>query len=470
MPGNLLYEEVRKSLPAETESALPPGSGEGQDPDISIIVLDDDPTGTQTVHSVPVITEWSVEAISGELRAQSPVFFILTNSRSLDEGTAGKLATLIGANIREAAARCGRGFRLMSRSDSTLRGHYPHEVDLLEASLYGTGAIQVLIPAFIEGGRVTVDGIHYVREKDELIPVADTPFALDASFGFKHSRLSEWVREKSKGQKGDSDILSIPLSMIRRGGVAGVFAALSAIRGQSIVIVDAFAYSDLEIVSRAFRHAERSGKAFLYRTGASFVRSYAGIKARGDWSPAESRDASANGGLIVVGSYVPKSTLQLAYLRERAGIPALELDVAPGEQAEPAELQVRRITGAAESALGKGLDVIVYTSRNQVRKAGAAENLEYGNAVSRLLVDIVSAIRVKPRFLIAKGGITSSDIATKSLGVKRAMVLGQLLPGVPVWSLGTEARFPGMPYCIFPGNVGSESALLEAYRILTRSR
>jgi uncharacterized protein YgbK (DUF1537 family) len=61
--------------------------------------------------------------------------------------------------------------------------------------------------------------------------------------------------------------------------------------------------------------------------------------------------------------------------------------------------------------------------------------------------------------LIAKGGITSSDIATKSLKVKLAMVAGSILPGVPVWKLGEESLFPGMHYVIFPGNVGGDDAL-----------
>ena len=46
--------------------------------------------------------------------------------------------------------------------------------------------------------------------------------------------------------------------------------------------------------------------------------------------------------------------------------------------------------------------------------------------------------------------------------MKRARVLGQLLPGVPVWELGDETKFPGLPYIVFPGNVGGPTALVEA--------
>ena len=70
--------------------------------------------------------------------------------------------------------------------------------------------------------------------------------------------------------------------------------------------------------------------------------------------------------------------------------------------------------------------------------------------------------------MIAKGGITSSDVATRGLGVKRALVRGQLLPGVPVWRLGAEARFPGIDYVVFPGNVGSDTALADAVQQLSQ--
>ena len=106
--------------------------------------------------------------------------------------------------------------------------------------------------------------------------------------------------------------------------------------------------------------------------------------------------------------------------------------------------------------------MVLATSRELVTSGDAAASLDIGNRVSAALVEIVRRLEVRPRYLIAKGGITSSDLATKGLGVKRALVRGQLLPGVPVWELGPETRFPGLPYIVFPGNVGGPSALTDA--------
>jgi uncharacterized protein YgbK (DUF1537 family) len=75
-------------------------------------------------------------------------------------------------------------------------------------------------------------------------------------------------------------------------------------------------------------------------------------------------------------------------------------------------------------------------------------------------------------FVVAKGGITSSDVATKGLEVRRAEVAGPLLPPaiVPVWILPDENDFPGLPYVIFPGNVGGPGSLAQAVEILRGER
>ena len=53
----------------------------------------------------------------------------------------------------------------------------------------------------------------------------------------------------------------------------------------------------------------------------------------------------------------------------------------------------------------------------------------------------------------------SSDIGTKALKVTCATAMGQILPGIPVWQTGAESTFPGLPYVIFPGNVGKADSL-----------
>jgi uncharacterized protein YgbK (DUF1537 family) len=130
--------------------------------------------------------------------------------------------------------------------------------------------------------------------------------------------------------------------------------------------------------------------------------------------------------------------------------------------------ELGRVARLVENALHDGKDVVVYTSRKLHTAADSQGNLLIGHRVSDGLITLLGMLSGKPRYLLAKGGITASDVATKGLSVRRAMVLGQILPGVPVWRLGEESRYPGLPYIVFPGNVGNSEALADVIKMLRR--
>jgi uncharacterized protein YgbK (DUF1537 family) len=433
-----------------------------------LVVLDDDPTGTQTVHHVPVLTTWEVEALAAELAEPGPVFYILTNSRSLTLPDAQALNTAIGRNLIAASAASGREFEVVSRSDSTLRGHYPGETDALAAALGGAVDATLIIPFFLEGGRFTLDDIHYVAEGGRLVPAAQTPFARDAAFGYHHSYLPAWVEEKSGGRIPAAAVASITLADLRVHGPDAVLAKLAGLHDGRVCVVNAAALRDLEVLVVALLQAEAQGKRFLYRTAASFVQARAGITARPLLGPADLDLPAQGGGLFVVGSYVPKTTGQVTALLAEPALAHVEVDV-PALLGPPRRAaEIERASAQIATALTAGQDAVLSTSRDLVTGADAAASLAIGRQVSAALVAIVAGLAQRPRYLVAKGGITSSDIATQALGIRRALVLGQILPGVPVWQTGRESRYPGLPYIVFPGNVGGEDALATIYRQLRR--
>lgn len=438
-----------------------------------LIVLDDDPTGTQTVYNIPVLTEWSVESLAAELSHNThSAFYILTNSRSLPEPEAIQLNQEIGRNLKQAAANTQRQFAIVSRSDSTLRGHFPAELDALAESLDGSFAAWLLIPFFLEGGRYTIDDVHYVAEGERLIPAAETPFAQDAAFGYRASNLRQWVTEKSHGRIPSSAVHSISIQQMRQEGPEAVSQQLLSLPKGSVCVVNAVSYRDLEIFVRGLLTAEAQGKRYLYRTAASFVRVRAGL---GERPLLTTQELTANqptdvGGLVIVGSYVPKTTQQLASLREDSSTCALEVNVARLLNDASQGSEIKRIIQQAEEAIRQGQDAVIFTSRQLVTGENAANSLAIGSRISDSLIQIVQGIQTRPSFLIAKGGITSSDVATKGLGIKRAMVMGQILPGIPVWQAGAESRYPDLPYIVFPGNVGGAAALREAVGKLRKIR
>ncbi len=430
----------------------------------TLVVLDDDPTGTQTVHDVPVLTEWSVASLEAELGRGGPVFFVLTNSRSLPLAAAQALNAEIGRNLSEAAWRVGRDFAVVSRSDSTLRGHYPGEVDALAEWLGQTFDATLIIPFFLEGGRYTIGNIHYVAEGDVLTPAAETPFARDAAFGYRSSNLRRWVEEKTGGRVAADDVYAITIQQLRVGGPRVVGNALMDLEHGDVCVVNGVNMRDMEVFVSGLLDAEESGKRFLYRTAASFVQARAGMAPRPLLRPAELGLPAQGGALFVVGSYVPKTTAQLGRLLAETDIARVEVDAGALLDPARAAAAVADAAAAVSAALRRGEDVALYTSRTLITGADAAASLAIGGRISESLVQVVRSLEERPRYLVAKGGITASDIATKALGIRRAQVLGQALPGVPVWQAGEESLYPGLAYVVFPGNVGGDDALASLLR------
>ncbi len=428
--------------------------------DSTLVVLDDDPTGTQTVSNISVITAWDGPTLQSELAAAPACFYILTNSRSLSADASRALHRELATNLRAASAATQRPIVVASRSDSTLRGYYPLETDTL-AEVLGPFDATLLTPYFEAGGRYTLDDIHYVAEGDRLVPAAETPFARDAAFGYRHSHLPSWVEEKTAGRVRAVDVASISLELIRCGGPAAVAENLRALPRGSVCVVNAAAPRDMEVVAAATLAAEKAGSRFLYRTAAAWVAARIGQSPHGLLSSAAFTTDTAHGGLVIVGSYVPKTTTQLQALLANDRLTAIELSVTDLLEPAARASTLAHAIAAMNRAIAAGRDTVVYTSRTLITSTDAATSLDIGRRVSDALIAIVQGLAVTPRYLIAKGGITSSDTATHGLGVRRAVVLGQAIPGVPVWQLGAESKYPGLGYVVFPGNVGADTALAD---------
>lgn len=432
-----------------------------------VMVLDDDPTGVQTVHDIPVVTTWDTDTLTRVLSSGERLFFVLTNSRSFSAETTVQVHQEIARNALAAAQRAGVELMIISRGDSTLRGHYPLETRTLRESLEAEGqpafAGEVLCPFFKEGGRFTIGGVHYVKEGEQLTPAAQTEFAHDKTFGYTHSRLAEYIREKSGGEILPEQIVTITLAELRSLDLNAIEQKLLSMQGYHYIAADAIEEADVQVLAIVLMRLMQRGRHYLIRSAAAVPKVFGNVPDR----PLLSREEmispdSTTGGLVLVGSHVKKTTDQLNCLRESdAALTFIEFQVEGWQFPSGLEAETRRTIALAEEAMRAGRTAVVYTSRQLVLPQGASpeELLAISVQISEAVTSVVGMLSFRPRFLIAKGGITSSDVGTKGLRVKQALVLGQAQPGVPVWRTGEESRFPGLSYIIFPGNVGSVSTL-----------
>ncbi|GGL94635.1 four-carbon acid sugar kinase family protein [Nakamurella endophytica] len=440
-----------------------------------LVVLDDDPTGTQTVRDLPVLTRWGTDDIRWALRQQTAGFFVLTNTRSLSAQAAADRNREVATACLTAATAEGVSVAFASRGDSTLRGHFPLETDVLAevmARYDGPVDAVLLAPAYVDAGRVTVDGIHWLRSAAGLTPVADGEFARDATFGYRSSRLAEWVEEKSGGRVAASDVAGIPVTTLRAAAPAEVASRLGSARGGRVVVLDAVVDDDLRAAVLGVLEAETAGARFLYRVGPSFVRARAGQDAHPPLSGSELAELVLRDrhGLVVVGSHVGLTSRQLARLRERRPVVHVEMDVATTVDPASADGHLAAVVDRAVSALATHT-VVVATSRTLVTGAGPAESLSLAGRVSAALTlataRIVAAAR--PAYVVAKGGITSSDIATGALGIHRAWVRGTLLPGIVSLWQAVDGPASGLAYVVFAGNVGDDESLATVVQRLEGS-
>ena len=438
-----------------------------------IVVLDDDPTGVQTVHDISVYTSWEKDSIRQGFEEKNNLFYVLTNSRGFTAEQTTKAHREIAAVVDEMARETGREYIFISRSDSTLRGHYPLETELLKKSYeQNTGNIvdgEILCPFFKEGGRFTIDNIHYVKYGGELIPANETEFAKDRTFGYAAATMPEYVEEKTRGAYRASDVTCISLEDIHNMDIDKIEAQLMEVKDFNKIVVNAVDYADLKVFCVALYRAMAKGKVFLFRTAAAIVKVMGAVSDQ----PLLTREQmvireTANGGIIVVGSHTDKTTKQVESLRELADIEFIELDASLVRDDTAFAAEVKRCLDREEECLKAGRTVCCYTTRALIMAdtGDKEDELRLSVKISDAVQSLVGKLSITPSFVIAKGGITSSDVGTKALAVKKANVLGQIKPGIPVWQTGAESKFPITPYVIFPGNVGEVTTLREAVEVL----
>jgi uncharacterized protein YgbK (DUF1537 family) len=432
-----------------------------------IIVLDDDPTGSQTVHSCLLLMQWDVETLRLGLADEAPIFFVLTNTRSLPPEKAKSITQEVCQNLKNAIElEHIQDFLVVSRSDSTLRGHYPIETDAIAVEL-GPFDAHFLVPAFFEGGRITRDSVHYLKVNGVDTPMHETEFAKDSVFGYTHSYLPDYVEEKTNGSIHANQVERFLLADIR----PGIRDRLQTLHDNQCCVVDAETQKDMDRFASDILATASEGKRFLFRSAASLLTSLANL-GKQPIAPEEMARYVREGkpGVVLVGSHVKKTTEQLTKLLEAPGTVGVEIDVAQligSNDAHDALLKSTIDTVNEIHAAGK--TPVVYTSRNELTFEDVQTRLDFGDRVSGLLMDVLQNLPGDIGFLISKGGITSNDTLSKGLALRTARLLGQVLAGVSmVRTPENHPQFSNLPVVLFPGNVGDETALATVYQRLNQ--
>ncbi|MGB5637068.1 MAG: four-carbon acid sugar kinase family protein [Waterburya sp.] len=449
-----------------------------------IIVIDDDPTGSQTVHSCLLLMQWDVATLKQGLQDNIPIFFILSNTRAMNPNRAAAIIQEICQNLKIAIAEVGiKDFLVVSRSDSTLRGHYPIETDIIAQELGGFDA-HFLTPAFFEGGRVTIDSTHYLLIDGVKTPVAETEFAQDSVFGYSYSYLPDYVAEKTQNKIPSEAVVKFALSDIRTGeqypavkrqglrSLPQIEQRLLELTDNQCVVVDGEIQADFDLFAQAILQATAQGKRFLFRSAASLLTSLAQL-GKQPTPPANmiGYRPTNQPGVVLVGSHVQKTTQQLKQLLQAEQVVGIEIDVVRlRDRPQDKNAMIQSTLNQLQEVFNQGKTPVVYTSREELSFADVQQRLQFGKMVSSLLMEVVHGLPKSISFLISKGGITSNDVLSVGLNLTKARLLGQILPGCSVIRTEpTHPQFPNLPVVLFPGNVGKQDSLFAAWHRLTIS-
>ena len=435
-----------------------------------IIVLDDDPTGSQTVHSCLLLMGWDLETLCQGLQDGAPIFFVLTNTRALNPTAAAAVTRQVCQNLKRAIAQTGvQDFLVVSRSDSTLRGHYPIETDVIATEL-GPFDAHFLVPAFFEGGRITRDSQHYLLVEGVPTPVEATEFARDSVFGYSTGYLPAYVAEKTQGRIRADQVQRFTLTDLRQG----CLDRLLTLQDNVCCAVDGETQADLDSFAQDILTAASRGQRFLFRSAASLLTALAALPPQPVAADQMHRYVRGSApGVVIVGSHVQKTTRQLECLLDQPGVGGIEVAVTRLQSDGPqgADALRQETLAQVEAVYRRGEVPVVYTSRQELSFASVEARLDFGLQVSALLMAVIQGLPEDIGFLISKGGITSNDTLSTGLALTSARLLGQILPGVSVvCTPAHHPRFPDLPVVLFPGNVGDDQALATAYQRLRGAR
>jgi uncharacterized protein YgbK (DUF1537 family) len=451
---------------------------------LKIVVIDDDPTGSQTVHGCPLLLRWDAATLAAGLAHPSPLLFLLANTRALDPGESGRRLRDICGALRAAIAAAGiEHWLVVSRGDSTLRGHFPLEVDVIAEEL-GPFDATFLVPAFLEGGRTTVNGVHLLHGR----PVHESAFARDRLFGYGTSDLAEWAAEKSGGRIAAGAVRRIGLAELEAGGAA-LREQLASLAANAFVAVDAEQPRQLAELGAAVREltapaaAGRWGRPrrFLFQSAASLLNGLADLPppARCGAELAGLRRRDAGGaplpGLVLVGSHVPLADAQLAQLLAEPGCGGVEVQVAQLQRVLEGPVPHHLLASLEQEWHGRllrllesGRTPVLSTSRGELLCRHAAERRALGIALAEVMARLAASLAPRLGYLISKGGITSHTLLADGLQQTMVALQGQLLPGLSLVLPAQDAdpASQGLPVLTMPGNLGEADTLRQAWRLM----
>ena len=431
-----------------------------------LIVIDDDPTGSQTVHSCLLLLNWQVETLMAGLQHPANVFFILANTRALPRQDAEVRLRAICRNLRQALKQLNlEHWQLVSRGDSTLRSHFPLEAQVLSQEL-GPFAVVFLLPAFLPGGRTTVGGHHCLHGQ----PVHRSSYARDSRFGYTTSSLAAWVEQKSGGRVPQATVTGLHWES-DDSNPGHLLHHLASLPRGAVVTVDASEPEHLRRFGELMQGRRQQGHRDLCWGAASLINALVDpgpqMLTPKDLAALRRRDAGRlQPGLVLLGSHQPGADRQLATLLTVPSVKGLEIPLERLQQGPDPALATALAAALEHTLHQERRTVVLYTSRGERLRGDEAGQLALARAVAQLQETLLAPLAPSLGYVISKGGSTSDTLLRHGLGLDHVVLRGQVMPGISLVQPPVPKDQAALPVVCVPGNMGTDETLLDLHRLM----
>lgn len=431
------------------------------------VVIEDDPVGYSDnigmLPCIPVEDEISANVLYDRIVSLDEeilkfnMFFIATPSRRLSQEKSLVLNREIGLALRKYfGKKTVSDVRIISKIDSCLRSNYEAEYDGLTDGLGKRECIEILVPSYVEQGRVTLHGSQYIKTAGEFKLMEGSEFSSFKGLEYKNSDLALWLESRAPHIRGRKRVGLVDIDVLRTQRPEAI--------AQSIIDTQAKAYAfdtieleDLALVSHVIEILETKGKTLYLKFGPSMINCYAKRYAIPQEANTLSYINKNDKGIFIAGSLTSITKKQIEeydVFRNTSIVTVREADLENIKNVD------RTIDSRSEKIvkLNKNGDDVILTTEYWKTDKNEYPDIQKRDTVLSILARICQKIRhTDTRWFLLKGSDTALYTIIHGLDIQYFYYCGQIIPGVIHCKCMYEGHLKS--FFIVGGNVGTSDLL-----------
>ncbi len=435
------------------------------------VVIEDDPVGYADncgmLPCIPVDEEISPAELLEKLNeiheeiAHYNFLFIATPSRRIESLRSLALNRDIGIALRQYfRQRCPeKKIRIISKIDSCLRSNYEAEYEGLSDGLGRRDCLEILMPSYIEQGRVTIHGAQYIKSDGRYVLMHESEYASFKGLEYGNSDLALWMEKRVRHIESRKNVGLIDTDMLRTAAPSDVAERIIEAKAHGVQAFVCYSSipDDLTSAARIIHNLEERGLTLFLKLGPSMINRFAGAYAKPKERNMLSHIRATDNGIFIAGSLTSTTKKQIERYDEFADTSIVTIKESDLNNAGHMDHVIAHRSNNIIKKNSNGDDVILTTEYWKTDK-NEYPDIQKRDTVLCLIAKICQTIRVsEKRWFLFKGSDTALYSIIHGLDIRHFYYCGQYIPGV----IHCKCMLNGdlKSFFIVGGNVGTPSLL-----------